>query len=148
MYENLKGHTVLIIAHRLSTVERANRIIVINKGKVVEQGTHKELLERGGLYTKLVQRQLLGLELALPNSQNKLDFSAVNLHDHLPNIAENVHHNPPKVTVSSPPENYGSIRSYDGSPLVGIVRRHPSFQHTENVDFDIGSHESSIVGSY
>ena len=63
MYKNLKGRTVLIIAHRLSTVERADKIVVINKGSVVEQGTHLELLHRGGMYTKLVQRQLLGFDL-------------------------------------------------------------------------------------
>lgn len=52
--------TVIVIAHRLSTVEKANRIIVINKGKVIQQGNHKELMsETNGLYYSLVQRQLL-----------------------------------------------------------------------------------------
>ncbi|XP_036382601.1 ATP-binding cassette sub-family B member 9 [Megalops cyprinoides] len=58
----MRDHTVLIIAHRLSTVERANNIIVIDRGHVVEQGPHKELMARGGLYYKLVQRQVLGIE--------------------------------------------------------------------------------------
>ncbi|KAJ8312991.1 hypothetical protein KUTeg_010364 [Tegillarca granosa] len=62
MYQNLKGRTVIIIAHRLSTVERADRIIVIDKGTIAEQGSHKELLQNEGLYAKLVQRQLLGFE--------------------------------------------------------------------------------------
>lgn len=62
MYQNLKGRTVVIIAHRLSTVERADRIIVIDKGSIAEQGSHKELLQNEGLYAKLVQRQLLGFE--------------------------------------------------------------------------------------
>ena len=61
IYQNLRGHTVLLIAHRLSTVERADRIVVIDKGKVVQQGTHKQLLtDVNGLYRQLVQRQLLG----------------------------------------------------------------------------------------
>ncbi|XP_015221600.2 ABC-type oligopeptide transporter ABCB9 isoform X1 [Lepisosteus oculatus] len=55
-------HTVLVIAHRLSTVEKAGNIIVIDKGWVVEQGSHKELMAMGGLYSKLVQRQVLGIE--------------------------------------------------------------------------------------
>ncbi|KAI1900942.1 hypothetical protein AGOR_G00055020 [Albula goreensis] len=58
----MRDHTVLVIAHRLSTVERANNIIVIDRGSVVEQGPHRELMARGGLYCKLVQRQVLGIE--------------------------------------------------------------------------------------
>lgn len=58
----MQNHTVLVIAHRLSTVERAHSIIVLDKGRVVQQGSHKELMEEGGLYSKLVQRQILGLE--------------------------------------------------------------------------------------
>ncbi|XP_067395739.1 ABC-type oligopeptide transporter ABCB9 isoform X3 [Emydura macquarii macquarii] len=62
IYGDLKNHTVLVIAHRLSTVEKAHNIIVLDKGRVVQQGMHKELMEEGGLYSKLVQRQILGLE--------------------------------------------------------------------------------------
>lgn len=53
---------MLVVAHRLSTVEKANSIIVIDRGQVVEQGTHSELMTRGGLYNQLVQRQILGLQ--------------------------------------------------------------------------------------
>ncbi|XP_035689925.1 ATP-binding cassette sub-family B member 9-like isoform X1 [Branchiostoma floridae] len=60
--ENLHGHTVIVIAHRLSTVEKADRIIVIDKGTVVEQGRHGELMQQDGLYAKMARRQLLGLD--------------------------------------------------------------------------------------
>lgn len=63
IYGDLQNHTVLVIAHRLSTVEKAHNIVVLDKGRVVQQGSHKELMkEEGGLYSKLVQRQILGLE--------------------------------------------------------------------------------------
>lgn len=53
----VKDRTVLIIAHRLSTVRRCHRIITIAEGQIVEQGSHEELLKRGGRYAKLYQLQ-------------------------------------------------------------------------------------------
>ena len=53
----LVGRTTLIIAHRLSTVRRADRLVVVDRGRIVEEGTHGELLARGGLYARLYQRQ-------------------------------------------------------------------------------------------
>ncbi|XP_053136106.1 ABC-type oligopeptide transporter ABCB9 isoform X2 [Hemicordylus capensis] len=68
IYGDVQNHTVLIIAHRLSTVEKAHNIIVLDKGHVVQQGTHKQLMEEGGLYYKLVQRQILGHETGTGDS--------------------------------------------------------------------------------
>jgi subfamily B ATP-binding cassette protein MsbA len=56
----MEGRTSFIIAHRLSTVMRADNILVINDGEIVESGTHQKLLERGGLYYKLCQQQIFG----------------------------------------------------------------------------------------
>ncbi|KRZ25319.1 ATP-binding cassette sub-family B member 9, partial [Trichinella pseudospiralis] len=62
IYRNLAGHTVLLIAHRLSTVEKADRIIVIDAGRIVQQGSHEQLLSEDGLYKNLIHRQLHGDE--------------------------------------------------------------------------------------
>lgn len=53
----MKGRTTLAIAHRLSTILAADVILVVNKGEIVERGTHQELLELGGLYARLYQEQ-------------------------------------------------------------------------------------------
>jgi ATP-binding cassette, subfamily B, bacterial len=57
-YTFFKGRTVIIVAHRLSTVKKADQIIVLEKGEIVEQGTHDELVDMEGYYFNLVKNQL------------------------------------------------------------------------------------------
>ncbi len=59
-----QGRTVIIIAHRLTTVRNAHRILVIDKGQIIEQGTHHELLQYNGYYARLHQHQQGGIQLA------------------------------------------------------------------------------------
>ena len=60
----MRGRTTFVIAHRLSTVRRANRIVVLDQGAVVEEGTHEELLSKSGLYKRLYDIQFRTDELA------------------------------------------------------------------------------------
>ena len=53
----LRGRTSLVIAHRLSTILKADRILVVANGAIAEQGTHEELLEKGGIYRELYETQ-------------------------------------------------------------------------------------------
>ena len=55
----LQGRTSVVIAHRLSTIHHADKIIVIDEGRIAEQGTHDELIARGGIYAKLIEMQSL-----------------------------------------------------------------------------------------
>jgi ABC-type multidrug transport system fused ATPase/permease subunit len=53
----MKGRTTIVIAHRLSTVRKADEIIVLSKGKIAERGTHKSLLENKGIYYNMCSLQ-------------------------------------------------------------------------------------------
>jgi ATP-binding cassette subfamily B protein len=58
----MAGRTVLVIAHRLATVQRADRIVVLENGRIVEQGSHNQLLASGGRYRDLCRRQFIHLD--------------------------------------------------------------------------------------
>ena len=55
----MAGRTVFVIAHRLSTVQEADRILFLERGRIVEQGSHDELMRAGGRYSELCSRQII-----------------------------------------------------------------------------------------
>ncbi len=57
LYALMEGKTVIAVAHRLSTIAAMDRLVIMDKGRIVEEGTHRELLAKGGLYASLWQRQ-------------------------------------------------------------------------------------------
>ena len=55
----MEGRTTIMVAHRLSTIQHADKIIVMHKGRIQESGTHQELLHTAGMYRKLYELQLI-----------------------------------------------------------------------------------------
>jgi len=76
-----EGRTTIVIAHRLSTIKDADNIVVMEKGRIVEQGTHTELLQLKGVYQSLVQAQELSSKLAAAPVLTKEDGMAPALPD-------------------------------------------------------------------
>ena len=72
LYPMMEGKTVIAVAHRLSTIAAMDRLVIMDKGRIAEEGTHKELLAKGGLYASLWQRQSGGFlaaeDLAAPQA--------------------------------------------------------------------------------
>lgn len=66
----MKDRTSLIVSHRVSTIKDADLIVVIDEGEIAEMGTHEQLLEEGGLYSEMYQRQLLEQEIEVIDSDN------------------------------------------------------------------------------
>jgi ATP-binding cassette subfamily B protein len=58
--ELMKGRTTVVIAHRLSTIKNADSILVLDKGRIIENGNHQELLTKGGLYARLYEMTYRG----------------------------------------------------------------------------------------
>lgn len=72
-----KDRTVILIAHRLSTIVHADRILVLERGRIIEQGNHAELMARGGLYSKMAARQFAGGEQeASPEPAQETDVAS------------------------------------------------------------------------
>lgn len=57
LYEMMQGRALIAIAHRLSTIAQMDRIVVMDEGRIIEDGTHEDLLAKGGLYAQLWSRQ-------------------------------------------------------------------------------------------
>ena len=68
----MKGRTIIMVAHRLSTVINADRIYVINQGNIVEQGNHEELISQGGIYKNMYQLQNIDIQEEKNIMYNKL----------------------------------------------------------------------------
>jgi len=66
MQRLLQGRSTLIIAHRLSTVQRADRVLVIDHGRIIEEGSHANLLAREGVYSRLFRGQFREREEIVP----------------------------------------------------------------------------------
>lgn len=67
----MENKTSIVIAHRLSTIRKANKIVVMERGKIIQTGTHAELLEKGGIYKKLYELQFAQEDEALPQVKIK-----------------------------------------------------------------------------
>ena len=81
MEEVMKGRTTIIIAHRLSTVHRADEILVMDKGEIVERGTHQELLAMGGNYREIYELQLRPQEDVMRDIDVSNDFQGASRHE-------------------------------------------------------------------
>jgi ATP-binding cassette subfamily B multidrug efflux pump len=77
LYRLMEGKTVVAIAHRLSTIAAMDRLVVMDKGRIVEEGDHKSLLARGGLYARLWEHQSGGFLGDEADDDDQLDASAI-----------------------------------------------------------------------
>jgi ATP-binding cassette subfamily B protein len=63
LLELMKGRTAFIIAHRLSTVKNADKVLVVHNHRIIEEGTHQDLMDRGGFYSRLYKMQRTKVEI-------------------------------------------------------------------------------------
>ena len=78
----MEGRTTFVIAHRLSTVRRADMILVMDKGQIVERGTHDELLKRGGLYKEIHDLQLVDHARFSEEMEEMMEENVTSLKEH------------------------------------------------------------------
>jgi ATP-binding cassette subfamily B protein len=71
LHEFMGSRTSIVIAHRISTTRSADQVVVLDRGRIVEQGTHTELVSLGGLYTRIYRRQLIAQELELDDLEDE-----------------------------------------------------------------------------
>jgi subfamily B ATP-binding cassette protein MsbA len=69
LHRVMQGRTTLVVAHRLSTIEGADVILVMDKGQIVEQGSHEELLKQDGAYAKLYNMQFKDVDVDVAQSE-------------------------------------------------------------------------------
>ena len=67
----VRGRTTIAIAHRLSTLHKANRLVVMDRGEIVETGSHDELMQREGAYFRLYQAQARNVDIDLDDQNRK-----------------------------------------------------------------------------
>jgi ATP-binding cassette subfamily B multidrug efflux pump len=77
LYRLMEGKTVVAIAHRLSTIAAMDRLVVMDRGRIVEEGDHKSLLARGGLYARLWEHQSGGFLGDEADDDDQVDVSAI-----------------------------------------------------------------------
>jgi ABC-type multidrug transport system fused ATPase/permease subunit len=70
MNQLMRGRTTLIVSHRLSTVADADRIIVLDRGEIVEEGTHHSLMEQDGIYKHLYEQQMHDNKVQLESNRS------------------------------------------------------------------------------
>src|SRR5207247_8852625 len=78
----MEGRTTFVIAHRLSTVRRADMILVMDKGQIAERGTHEELLARGGLYEEIYDLQLIDHAKFAEEIEELLEKNIMQVNEH------------------------------------------------------------------
>jgi len=85
-----KGRTTLVIAHRLSTIRNADKIIVMDRGRAVDEGTHEELLARGGIYADLYRLQFKDGKTVSDRRKGMLGRKDNRAEEHEPNLLQRI----------------------------------------------------------